>query len=245
MYQLNVKVTNTGLTVSKVTLTDWVIDTTLPDPEFKPVVTPSTPSGPAIDATGKANGVYAVSSTGSLIDYNSADASALGVALVVGEHKFMIAKSDATDGTNSILYWTKSYSDLSLTDYINADDTNSFGSFDGPSTRQLNKDFTTWTAGALSDFNGKSNTAVIIADYAALGKDMDSRDMCKVLETYNEGGYADWYVPACGQLALMYLNITDINAALTKIGGTALAAWEFFRQRLGRVLRRWRCQHGL
>ena len=37
MYKLNVNITNTGLTVSQVTLTDWVIDTTLPDAEFEPV----------------------------------------------------------------------------------------------------------------------------------------------------------------------------------------------------------------
>ena len=172
-----------------------------------------------IDATGKANGVYAISSTGSLIDYNSADASAIGVALVAGEHKFMIAKSDATDGTNTTLYWDNSYSDLSLTNYGNADETNSYGYLGGTLTPQLNKDFTTWTAGALSDFNGKANTAVIAeaSSYA--------RDMCTVLNTFNTSdSYKDWYVPACGQLALMYLNMTEINAALAKIGGTALAA---------------------
>ena len=36
VYKLNVNITNTGLTVSKVTLTDWVIDTTLPDATFEP-----------------------------------------------------------------------------------------------------------------------------------------------------------------------------------------------------------------
>ena len=36
MYKLNVKVTNTGLTVSKVTLIDWNIDTTLPESTLQP-----------------------------------------------------------------------------------------------------------------------------------------------------------------------------------------------------------------
>ena len=163
--------------------------------------------------------VYAVSSTGSLIDYNSADATAIGVALVAGEHKFMIAKSDATDGSNSTLTWDKSYSDLSLTNYGNADGTNSKGYLTGASTPQLNKDFTTWKAGALSDFNGKANTEAIAAASS------DARDMCTVLNTFNASdSHNDWYVPACGQLALMYLNMTEINAALAKIGGTALAA---------------------
>ena len=165
------------------------------------------------------DGVYAVDASGKLIDYNTADSSCLGVALVAGEHKFMIAKSDATDGTNTTLYWTKGKSDLSLTNYSNADGTNSYGYLGGTSTPRLNKDFTTWKAGALSDFNGKANTAVIAAASS------DARDMCTVLNTFNAAdSYNNWYVPACGQLALMYLNMTKINAALAKIGGTALAA---------------------
>ena len=53
------------------------------------------------------DGIYAISSTGLFIDYNLADATATGVALVAGEHKFMIAKSDATDGTNTTFCWSK------------------------------------------------------------------------------------------------------------------------------------------
>ena len=78
---------------------------------------------------------------------------------------------------------------------------------------------------AKADYNGKANTAAIIAGYAALSKDMNSRDMCKVLETYNEGGYTDWYVPAAGQLYEIYTNVTDINTALTAISGTAFASY--------------------
>jgi hypothetical protein len=90
----------------------------------------------------------------------------------------------------------------------------------------LSQDFTTWTAGALSDFNGKSNTQVIAASSS------NAKDMCKVLETFNAGsdneGHNDWYVPACGQLALMYLNMTEINAALAKIGGTAFESYNYW-----------------
>lgn len=163
------------------------------------------------------DGVYAVNANGKLIDYNTADATALGVALVAGEHKFMIAKSDATnDGSNYNLYYDYDKGDLSLTNYSNADGTNSYGYLG----TELSTDFATWTAGALSDFNGKSNTQVIAASSS------NAKDMCKVLETFNAGsdnqGHSDWYVPAAGQLALMYLAKTDINAALTNIGGTAL-----------------------
>lgn len=174
------------------------------------------------------DGVYAVDASGKLIDYNTADSSCLGVALVAGEHKFMIAKSDATDGSNSTLYWTKSYSDLSLTNYNKADGTNSSGFLPKPDgtfggSTHLSGDFTTWKAGALSDFNGKANTAIIAAASS------DAIDMCTVLNTFNASdSHNDWYVPACGQLALMYLNMTEINAALAKIGGTALAAEHYW-----------------
>ena len=172
------------------------------------------------------NGVYAVDASGKLIDYTTADSTALGVALVAGEHKFMIAKSDATnDGSNYNLYYDYDKGDLSLTNYSTADGTNRYGYL----RTELSTDFTTWTAGALSDFNGKTNTQVIAASSS------NAKDMCKVLETFNAGtnsqsneGHNDWYVPACGQLALMYLAKTDINAALAKIGGTAFESYYYW-----------------
>ena len=169
------------------------------------------------------NGVYAVTADEKLIDYNEADESCIGVALVAGEHKFMIAKSDATnDGSNYNLYYDYDKGDLSLTDYNTADGTNSNGSLG----TKLSDDFTTWTEGALSDFNGKTNTQVIAASSS------NAKDMCKVLETFNAGsdnqGHTDWYVPACGQLAHMYLAKTDINAALAKIGGTAFESYYYW-----------------
>ena len=145
------------------------------------------------------NGVYAVTADGKLIDYHTADSSCIGVAFISANQKVMIAKANATDGTNTKLYWGKNLyeQDVPNLEYL-ADDT-----------------------AAKADYNGKANTEAIIAGYAALGKDMDSRDMCKVLETYNEGGYIDWYVPAAGQLYEIYTNRTAINQALTAIGSTA------------------------
>ena len=72
---------------------------------------------------------------------------------------------------------------------------------------------------AKADYNGKANTAAIISGYAALGVDMNSRDMCKMLEAYNEGGYTDWYVPAAGQLYEFSSNKAAINEALTAVSG--------------------------
>ena len=36
---------------------------------------------------------------------------------------------------------------------------------------------------------------------------------------YQNLGYNDWYIPACGQLCLIHLNIIQINEALNKING--------------------------
>lgn len=165
------------------------------------------------------DGVYAVNANGKLIDYNTADATALGVALVAGEHKFMIAKSDATNGTNTTLYWGKNLYRKDV-----AGITNTSGSGYIGEGKTYGTDFTTWSTGPVVDFNGAANTAAIIAGYTEHGVSMDARDMCSVLNTFNASdSNNDWYVPACGQLALMYLNMTEINAALAKIGGTALA----------------------
>ena len=176
--------------------------------------------------------VYAVSSTGLLIDYNSADATATGVALVAGEHKFMIAKSDATDGTNTKFYWAKNLYGKDVKGIVNNGKVyggSSYGYLPKPDgtwhfSPYLSGDYTIWKTGALAEFNGAANTAAIIAGYTEHGVSMDARDMCSVLNTFNASdNFKDWYVPACGQLALMYLNMTEINAVLTKIGGTALA----------------------
>ena len=196
-YTLNLSDISTYMEISGFSVKDW-----------------SSTTGGTLDLNpyeDKTTKVYAVSSTGELIDYNSADATATGVALVAGEHKSMIAKSDATDdGSNYYFYYQINNSDLSLTNYSKVSVTNSFSD-----------DFTTWKEGAVSDFEGKANTAVIAAASS------NTKEMCTVLKSFNQeeqaaGRSADWYVPALGQLTLMYLNMTEINAALAKISGTAL-----------------------
>ena len=159
--------------------------------------------GPVIDTIGKENGVYAVTSDGKLIDYNSADSSCIGVALITDNQRIMIPKANATDGTTTILYWgynlyQKNVAGITETSEISI---------------------------VITDFNGKANTDAIIAAYSQHSVDMDSRDMCKVLSTYTEGGFTDWYVPAAGQLYEIYINKADINAALANIGGIALSTY--------------------
>ena len=122
-----------------------------------------------------------------------------------------------------MLYWDKTYYDTSIDNYKYSLDKmvmaylpKEDGSYHN--TPHLSGDYETWSTGALSDFHGKENT-IIIVDGAE-----DSRDMCNVLNSFNQieqtaGRFGDWYVPACGQLALVYLNITKINIALDKING--------------------------
>ena len=185
------------------------------------------------------DGVYAIDANGMLVDYNSTDATAIGVALIAGEHKFMIAKEDATDGTNSAFSWGKNSSESSMTEYAYVDGIHSEGCLPEPDgtfngTPHLSGDFTTWTEGALSDFNGKTNTAVIAESSS------DTRDMCTVLNAFNSSDtYNDWYIPACGQLALMHLNMTEINAALTKIGGSALSSSNYWSSSEGILGEAW------
>ena len=197
------------------------------------------------------NEVYAVAADGSPVEVANADESCIAVALVVGEHKFWIEKNE-TKNTTSIkaaytadgasntsytyFYWGMYGSDnTSITNYTQTGGggTSSYGYLpkaDGTyqSTPNLSGDYTTWTSGALSDFNGKENTAALLA-----ASDTDSyttyANMATWCKTFNQTatenqGYTDWYIPACGQLALMWLNMAEINTALTAIGGTTISS---------------------
>lgn len=197
-------------------------------------------------------GVYAVSSSGALIDVANADESCIAVALVVGEHKFWIEKNE-TKNTTSIkaaytedgasntnytyFYWGMYGSDnTSITNYTQAGGggTSSYGYLPqangsyASSSNNLSGDYTTWTSGALSDFNGKANTAALLAasDTDSYTTYANMATWCRIFnQTAAENqGYSDWYIPACGQLSLMYLNMTAINNALTKIGGQTISS---------------------
>ena len=67
-------------------------------------------------------------------------------------------------------------------------------------------------ATAKSDYNGKTNTEkVILSDLAGTA-----------FIAVNELGL-DWYLPACGEMEQIRLNITNINTALNLISGTTLS----------------------
>ena len=88
---------------------------------------------------------------------------------------------------------------------------------------------TTWptdaTQYALADYEGLKHS-----NYLKQVTQTDSYNlyptMASLLKSFlesNDGyGFDDWYIPACGQLALFYVYKSDINSALSAIGGRIL-----------------------
>ena len=188
------------------------------------------------------NGVYAVTSDGNLVSVDEADESCIGVALIVNDadtpQHIMIEKNgesnttsikaayEADGATNTeyqYFYWGPYDTDVSgITNWTEADGAT------------IPIDYTTWSTNstyAWNDFNGKSNTAALlnVTDSDSYTIYANVATYCKKFnetETENQG-HTDWYIPACGQLALIYINVTDINAALTKIGGTTISTYVY------------------
>ena len=83
---------------------------------------------------------------------------------------------------------------------------------------------------ALADRAGKQHSEYLMqvtqndgyTEYPKMGQ------LLKTFLSSNDAlGYDDWYIPACGQLALFYVFMSDINVALTAIGGTTLNAHSY------------------
>lgn len=176
------------------------------------------------------DGVYAIDNNDNAVDYSTASTSSSGsykgVAFVVKGKAYQVAKVSTTEYNST--FWDKTnYTNIAgLTDFTTLDGSNMEGWFDEPGWLELSKDPYTWIAGALSDFNGKSNTEIIIAAQNngtlddTLGKEvMDFR------YGSNNEGYNDWFVPSCGELAYMYLKWEEFNTLLSKIGGQEFDTW--------------------
>ena len=102
----------------------------------------------------------------------------------------------------------------------------------GYGTNQSIKSYTSSTA-AKTDYNGKANSEVLktvttggssYTSYATIGAVLNHF----ISTSIDNQGYTDWYIPACGQLYLIYQNKTKINSALSAIGGTQLAEWPYW-----------------
>ena len=76
---------------------------------------------------------------------------------------------------------------------------------------------------ALADTAGWSNTEALIAEQ---NTDIYIGPQTKAFRegslSISNQGYSDWFVPAAGQLAYIYLKMKQINAVLGKCGGTTL-----------------------
>ncbi len=162
------------------------------------------------------DGVYVVKSDGTPVDPINATNSCIGVALsnnATGQ-KLMIEKYEADNSS-----YATAASGKSSTQYFY---------WGGYGTDQSIANYT-FTADAKADYNGKANSEVLktvttggssYTSYATIGAVLN-----QFISTSSENqGYTDWYIPACGQLFLIYENKTDINTALSAIGGTQLIA---------------------
>ena len=208
-YKYTLTLNSTMMGVSEVAVTQW-------NPVTKDnLILEKDKSGPVVNSAGKANGVYAVTATGELIAYNDAavDATCLGVALITDNQKIMIEKmgeANAEWNSNTTLYWGRNLNGKNVAGITEITD----------------------QTVAKADFNGLDHTNAIIAAYTEHSVAMDARDMCSVLQTFNDGdnngGYSDWYIPALGQLYEIYTNRTNINTALSAMTATQLSSDDYY-----------------
>ncbi|MGM9798613.1 MAG: fimbrillin family protein [Parabacteroides sp.] len=185
---------------------------------FNGVLAP--PAAIADDWSSLADGVYAVRPD--LKPANAADGNELciGVGLVNSAtgQKLMIEKHETSNSSyataasgkssKSTFYWGGYGTDQSIANY-------------------------TSSSSALTDYNGKANSEVLktvttggssYTSYATIGAVLN-----QFINTDTDNqGYTDWYIPVCGQLYLIYQNMTNINTALSAIGGTQLTAVRYW-----------------
>lgn len=189
------------------------------------------------------NGVYAVKQDGRLIPLSKADYQCISVAIVHDDHKIMIEKNEDSnqsyktatsglpDSSNKTysFYWGEYGTDQTgITNYDKVDGSNDFGflkpeqdSYKG--TPYLPDDVSSWTNGALSDWDGKANSEVL-KNVLSGGQSQNSHPTigCMLnafIDSSDAKGLDDWYIPSCSQLALIFMNLYSVDNALSAIGG--------------------------
>ena len=189
------------------------------------------------------DGIYYVAENGSIVF--SASTSCIGIVLVANGHKFMIEKNEDKNksytaaGTDKIsssyFYWGEYDTDQSdIPNYTNAHSSSGWGYIpdeDGNygGDPKIPGDLSTWVGNyALADWEGKANSEVLKKVTSGGGSNTSNATIGQVLNTFlassDAKGYEEWYIPSCGQLALMYRNMNKINTALADIGGQMLAS---------------------
>ena len=74
----------------------------------------------------------------------------------------------------------------------------------------------------INDYNGKSNTSIIIAYGDSNGYETAAADYCYNYSTLGTKK-GDWYLPATGEVQLIYNNHAIINSTLSKIGAVIIS----------------------
>ncbi len=128
----------------------------------------------------------------------------VGVQLSASGQKFIVAPTDAGNGQNYKWDDKDSYKD----------------SVDIPRLRNIAWNNGNGRAEAKRDFSGRSNTNAILAYGREHGINYPA---AKAAANYSVKGHSGWYLPASGQLWLMYENKSTIDNALSKIGGSQLS----------------------
>ncbi len=94
------------------------------------------------------------------------------------------------------------------------------------------------SSAAKGDYNGKSNTSIIIAHGNSNGYSTRAADYCYNYTT--EGTTkGDWYLPAGGELYLIYQNKDTLNNSLSKVGGTQLGTSYYWSSSEYNVFKAW------
>lgn len=188
-------------------------------------MTPIVNRNPWANFTTSNDGVYGIKEDGSPMPYNEAKTTSetlKGVAIVMYGRALQISNSQLSSqrwGSTSV-----NISGIPDVTVVGGGSTESHGYLAGTSTPQLNKDYTTWLDTdntALADTAGWSHTEALIAAQSGLAP---SGDYIGVATTNfrngaNNQGYSDWFIPAEGQLAYMYLKRSEINTLLGKCDG--------------------------
>ena len=191
---------------------------------------------------GLPDGVYAMELDDSPVAYADATKDTYaGVAFVANGKAYQVAKTETTgyEVESAVYWWKYNYSDIpGLTNLSLSDGTNGSGYLpksDGTfhDFPHLDDDYTQWptypnATAALSDFNGKKNTELIIAAQTSEKGVQDytiAKDIVefRINSTVNDNK-GDWHCPSCGELAYMLLKVSELNYLLKKVGGSAFTS---------------------
>ena len=192
---------------------------------MKPAVPMTWDEARAID------GVYAIKSDGNPVAYaNASDASYAGVAIVMYGRALQISNSQL-----SLQTWGSEKVNISgitevavvgggLTGYIGylPKPDGSYGTTD--ESKQIKEGYENWQNSpntALADTCGWSNTEALIAAQGQGSSYLGGTTTTFRNNSTVNQGHSDWFVPAEGQLAYMYLNQDKINTLLAKCSNPA------------------------